>query len=51
MSTTYKVELIDSENNELTMTAVPDVGEGFKALMAAGDWTVVKIEEEEKELA
>ena len=46
MSTTYRVELIDTEGNELTMTSVPKVDDAWKALMADGGWKVLFIEEE-----
>lgn len=46
MSTTYRVELIDTEGNELTMTSVPKVDDAWKALMADGGWKVLFVEEE-----
>jgi hypothetical protein len=43
---TYRVELIDTEGNELTMTSVPKVDDAWKALMADGGWEVLFVEEE-----
>jgi hypothetical protein len=43
---TYTVQLVDDDGNELTMTQVPEVNEGWKALMAQGGWKVVLVEEE-----
>ena len=46
MSATYRVELIDGEGNELTMTNVPEVDDDWKMIMGAGGWKVLLVEEE-----